>query len=58
MNRTMPCAARARVGFDDDVESLLRSALERLTRNSWGKASSRLRGSSQAGPRALGGAHA
>jgi hypothetical protein len=32
-------AARAHVGCDGGVESLIRSALERLTRNSWEKAS-------------------
>jgi hypothetical protein len=32
-------AAGAHVGGDDGVESLMRSALERLTRNSWEKAS-------------------
>jgi hypothetical protein len=32
-------SARAHVGNDGGVESLIRSALERLTRNSWEKAS-------------------
>jgi hypothetical protein len=32
-------AARAHVGCDGGVESLMRSALERLTRNRWEKAS-------------------
>ena len=32
-------AARAHVGNEGGVESLMRSALERLTRNSWEKAS-------------------
>jgi hypothetical protein len=39
MKRDAVRVARAHVGWDGGVESLLRSALGRLTRNSWEKAS-------------------